>query len=92
MIPNYRKKKGTFAIVGVPIRSVLFPDSRFHGANMGPIGDRQDPGGPHVGLMSFAIWDYYWRVGFDWYQVTPDMCVDSCRIGAAEWATDGADQ
>ena len=32
------------------------PDSEVHGANMGPIWDRQDPGGPHVGPMNFAIW------------------------------------
>ena len=24
---------------------------------MGPIWGRQDPGGPHVGHMNFAIWD-----------------------------------
>ena len=24
---------------------------------MGPIWDRQDPGGPHVGHINFAIWD-----------------------------------
>ena len=24
---------------------------------MGPIWGRQDPGGPHVGPMNFAIWD-----------------------------------
>ena len=28
-----------------------------HGANMGPIWGRQDPGGPHDGPMNFAIWD-----------------------------------
>ena len=33
------------------------PDSKVHGANMGPIWGRQDPGGPHVGSMNFAIWD-----------------------------------
>ena len=33
------------------------PDSKVHGANMGPIWDRQDLGGPHVGPMNFAIWD-----------------------------------
>ena len=33
------------------------PDSKVHGANMGPIYGRQDPGGPHVGPMKFAIWD-----------------------------------
>ena len=32
------------------------PDSKVHGANMGPICGRQDPGGPHVGPMNFAIW------------------------------------
>ena len=32
------------------------PDSKVHGANIGPIWGRQDPGGPHVGLMDFAIW------------------------------------
>ena len=26
------------------------------GANMGTIWGRQDPGGPHVGPMNFAIW------------------------------------
>ena len=31
-------------------------DSKVHGANMGPIWGRQDPGGPHVGPMNFAIW------------------------------------
>ena len=33
-----------------------FPDSKAHGANMGPIWGRQDPGGPHIGPMNFAIW------------------------------------
>ena len=32
-------------------------DSKVHGANMGPIWGWQDPGGPHVGPMNFAIWD-----------------------------------
>ena len=33
------------------------PDSKVHGASMGPIWGRQDPGGPHVGPMNFAIWE-----------------------------------
>ena len=33
------------------------PDSKVHGANMGPIWGRQDPGGPHVGPKNFAIWE-----------------------------------
>ena len=32
------------------------PDSKVHGTNMGPIWGRQDPGGPHVCQMNFAIW------------------------------------
>ena len=33
------------------------PDSKVQEANMGPIWGRQDPGGPHVGSVKFAIWD-----------------------------------
>ena len=33
-----------------------FPDSKVHGANMGPTWGRQDPGGSHVGHMNLAIW------------------------------------
>ena len=33
------------------------PVSKVHGANMGPIWGRQDPGGPHVGPVNFAIWE-----------------------------------
>ena len=32
------------------------PDSKVHGANMGPSWGRQDPGGPHVGPMNHAYW------------------------------------
>ena len=31
---------------------VKVPDSKVHGANMGPTWGRQDPGGPHVGPMN----------------------------------------
>ena len=30
---------------------ITIPDSKVHGANMGPVWGRQDPGGPHVGPM-----------------------------------------
>ena len=38
---------------------------KVHGANMGPIWGRQDPGGPHVGPMKFAIpvHDKYFIIG-----------------------------
>ena len=35
---------------------INYPDSKIHGANIGPIWGRQDPGGPHVGPINFAIW------------------------------------
>ena len=34
------------------------PHSKVHGANMGPIWGRQDPGGPHVDPKNFAIWEF----------------------------------
>ena len=33
-----------------------FPDSKFHGAKMGPLWGRRDTGWPHVGPMNFGIW------------------------------------
>ena len=33
-----------------------FPDNKVYGANMGNTWGRQDPGGPHVGPMNFALW------------------------------------
>ena len=36
--------------------ALTYPDSKVHGANMGPILGRQDPGGPHVGPTNLAIW------------------------------------
>ena len=39
-----------------PELNKYLPDSKVHGANMGPIWGQQDPGGPRVGPMNFAIW------------------------------------
>ena len=39
----------------------LIPDSKIHGAIMGPIWGQQDPDGPHVGPMKLAIWDMICR-------------------------------
>ena len=36
--------------------SLPWYDNKVHGANIGPIWGRQDPGGAHVGPMNFAIW------------------------------------
>ena len=35
--------------------SIANPDNKVYGGTMGPIWGRQDPDGPHVGLMNFAI-------------------------------------
>ena len=40
---------------GLPVHSN--PDSKVHGANMGPIWDWHGPGGPHVGPMNFDNWE-----------------------------------
>ena len=37
------------------------PDSKVHGAIMGPTWGRQDPGGPHVGPMNLAIRVKWWQ-------------------------------
>ena len=36
---------------------VNIPDSKVQWANMEPIWGRQDPDGPHVGPINFAIWN-----------------------------------
>ena len=51
------------SIVSVGAQYVCYiPDSKVHGANMGPTWGRQDPGGPHIVPMNFAIWD---TVGYE---------------------------
>ena len=37
------------------------PDSKVHGANMGPTWGRQDPGGTYVGHVNLAIWGLFAR-------------------------------
>ena len=36
--------------------AIPLTNSKVHGASMGPVWGRQDPGGPHVGPRHFAIW------------------------------------
>ena len=56
---------------------ITSPDSKVHGANMGPIWGRQDPGGPHVGPLKLCYlggnqlpryWQYQmvWSYSFTW--------------------------
>ena len=68
--------KGNFILClhGWPMKCLWsYPNSKVHGANMGPIWGRQDPDGPHVGPMNFALWvllrNYYHimkSISFQW--------------------------
>ena len=51
-----RMAHGHYCQLVANVRGSEYPDSKLHGANMGSIWGRQDPGGPHVGPMNFAIW------------------------------------
>ena len=66
------------------IAPILFPDSKVHGANMGPIWGRQDPGGPHVGPMNFAIWVHNYHstaIHMVWLKVHNCLCSINEIIG-----------
>ena len=54
VIQKFRNVMHWFCIVVVK----NIPDSKVHGVDMGPTWGRQDPGGPHVGPMNFAIWGW----------------------------------
>ena len=61
------------AIVAYPMLMLsAYLDSKVHGAKMGPIWGRQDPGAPHVGPMNLAI-----LVGTDIksYKLTVKQCL-----------------
>ena len=49
----------------VELRLIQIPNSKVHGANMGPTWGHQDPGGPHVGPMEIANWDRWHPPGND---------------------------
>ena len=55
-IAHWRKQ--TWTKIGTELlwRVSSYPDSKVHGANMGPIWGRQDPGGSHVGPMNSVVW------------------------------------
>ena len=68
LFPNYEKWKIVSSVGGRPridhtLQNEGSPYSKVHGANMGPIWGRQDPGGPNVGTMNFAIWVEQTEIG-----------------------------
>ena len=51
-----------YMAVSQTLIDITSPDSKVHGAYVGPTRGRQDPGGPHVGPMIIAIWaSYIWH-------------------------------
>ena len=40
-----------------PYVILVNPDSKVHGAHMGPTWGRKDPGRPYVGHVNLAIWE-----------------------------------
>ena len=45
------------------------PDSKIHGAYMGPTWGWHDPGGSHVGPMILAIWEHITKTVCTLYKV-----------------------
>ena len=52
-----------------------FPDSKVHGANMGPTWVLSAPGGPHVSPMNLAIWVRLSRCEICWALICKYMYV-----------------
>ena len=53
------------------------PDNKVHGADMGPIWGRQDPGGPHVGPMNNVIWGLLLQVAIKFKVQTDRLSSDN---------------
>ena len=63
------------------------PDSKVHGANMGPIWVLSAPGGPHVGLMNLAIWEgtgQFLAVGDAWPTA---KATGKTTVGGSGWGS-----
>ena len=68
--------------------SQTYPDSKVHGANMGPTWGRQGPGGPHVGPMNFAIWGVIKDEAktWSWYYFSSLCRVNNSYEQIASWS------
>ena len=53
------------SVYNIPHQFYDIPESKVHGANMGPILGRQDPDGPCVDPMNFSICDCI----FIWFDI-----------------------
>ena len=71
------------------------PDSKVHGASMGPIWGRQDPGGPYVGPMNFANWGYdsvtnilaIGSTAFIWDRLKAVLLLAKCLAKTSYWCS-----
>ena len=65
---------------GMSKYNITNPDSKVRGANIGPIWGRQDPDGPHVGPMNFALWEVLpWLLHKHPITSTPDNFHQNCK-------------
>ena len=66
LINNPTIKPHWYAILKAGILKIMlwniYPGSKVHGANVGPIWDWQDRGGPYVGPLNFAIWVLLFKI------------------------------
>ena len=58
------------------------PDSKVHGANMGPSWDLLAPDGPHVIPMNLDIWEPFQRLDVVYFYIkwTPTVCLPSDSV------------
>ena len=59
---RYEKAENSMNTKPLTINTENIPDSKVHGANVGPTWGREDPGEPHVGHRKLAIWDHKYGV------------------------------
>ena len=63
------------------------PDSKDHGANMGPMVGRQHPGEPHIGPMVFAIWDVNQLVLVIYTKAAIQLAGKNLKVDVSLWDT-----
>ena len=79
--PIYNNQSGLLDDVINLVDLWKVPDSKVHGANMGPTWGRKAPGGPYVGDMNFAIWGDNKLASTDaLFWITRQHCSIRCMI------------
>ena len=65
--------------------SEAIPDSKVHGANMGPTWVLSAPDGPHVGRINLVIRDHKWSVFLRYNHWTNNSRVTCTENGDVSW-------